>query len=255
MVSLKAWTNINSKEEKNPRVFSKDWSPYVSSMLQAGWMENISCPTALWSTPAEFQALLRGRAVSLGTALCQCSYVASKIGSGWGPSSFECRQGKHRSACTHPQRHVLRKQRWEDSSVFKRKKPQTHTLVRSPERWLILLLSHSFLHLPHAPQVLHQQEVSQERDKKIGQFMHLWAPELPPAFGIGCSKKGLSGRWVRGLHPAAPSGRPSTILLIAQESEFAFKPTTPSLGDLHRGHHGSHTMSRNDKWEIRSTSR
>lgn len=218
MVSLNAWTNTNSKEEK--KIFSKDLSLYISPMLQPGWMQTKSIPKALRSTPAEFQALLRGRAVSLETALCQCGYMASKIGSGWDTSSFGCRQGKHRSACTYPQWHVLSKQCWEDSSVFKRKKkPQTHTLVRSPERWLILLLSHAFLHLPHAPQVLHQQDVSQERDKKIGQFMHLWALQPPPAFGIGCSKKGLSGRWVIGLHPLQLcSGRPSTILPAAQGS-------------------------------------
>lgn len=91
-------------------------------------------------------------------------------------AAWSAGRASHRSACTHPRRHVLRKQCWEDSSVFKRKKTQTHTSVTSPERRLILLLSHSFLHLPHAPQVLHQQEVSQERNKKIRQFMHLWAP-------------------------------------------------------------------------------
>lgn len=113
--------------------------------------------------------------------------MASRIGAGPQPGSLEYRQGKLRSACTHPRRQVLRKQRGEGCSIFKRsskkkKKPTNKLRFRSPERWLILLLSHLFLHLPHAPQVLHQQEASQEREikkKKKNQAIH--APVGSPA--------------------------------------------------------------------------
>lgn len=54
----------------------------------------------------------------------------------------------------------------------KEEEKKRNAWYRSPERSLILLLSHLFLHLPHAPQVLHQQGESQDRDKN-------WATHAP----------------------------------------------------------------------------
>lgn len=130
MVSLKARTNIKSKGGGGgePRIFLR-FAPicflYAASWLDAKHLQSKS--KSLMKYTSRVPSPSKRQSCNLGTTLSQCSYVASKIGSGWEPSSFECRQGKHRSACTDPRRHVLRKQCWEDSSVFKRKKtPNPH---------------------------------------------------------------------------------------------------------------------------------
>lgn len=74
----------------------------------------------------------------------------------------------HTSMKVQPRKAVLGRLLFLSKEEGKKKK----AWYRSPERSLILLLSHLFLHLPHAPQVLHQQDESQDRDKN-------WATHAP----------------------------------------------------------------------------
>lgn len=160
--------------------------------------------------------------------------MAPRTGTGSRPGSSGCRQGGHGSARTQPARHVPSEQRWEGSAVFKRRRGgKKKAWYRSPERWPILLLSHSFLHLPHAPQVLHQQEASQERVIKKN-----WATHAPVGSPDGSCLRDrmlqIRVVWQRyGRAPSLPALLSQTqhLLLAARGSSFASKPTKPSSGD------------------------